>query len=53
MVVAGDNRIRVLEGLVALMGPKPAAKPPKKITKRALAGGASASGSSSGPARRR
>ena len=53
VLVAGGFRIRVLEGLVALMGPKPAAKPPKK-TKRALAGGASTSSrGSSGPALKR
>ena len=55
VLVAGVRRINVLEGLVAVMGFKPAAKPPKK-TKRALAGGASASSSgagSSGPALKR
>jgi WD40 repeat protein len=41
VLIAGENRIRMLEGLVALMGTKPAAKPPK--TKRAPASGASAS----------
>ena len=50
VLVAGDCRIRVLEGLVAAMGSKPAAKPPKKKkTKRALAGGASASSSGGAP----
>ena len=50
VLVAGDRRIRVLEGLVAAMGSKPAAKPPKKKkTKRALAGGASASSSGGAP----
>ena len=62
VLVAGDSRIRVLEGLVALMGPKPAAKPPKKKknsnNKRALTGGASncsssGGGGSSGPALKR
>ena len=64
VLVAGDRRIRVLEGLVALMGPKPAAKPPKgkmkknSNNKRALAGGASncsssGGGGSSGPALKR
>ena len=40
MLVAGDRRISVLEGLVAAMGSKPAAKPFKKTAKRALAGDA-------------
>ena len=52
-VTPADHFIKIChDELVALMGPKPAAKPPKK-TKRDLAGGASASGSSSGPALKR
>jgi len=48
VLVAVEPRIRVLEGLVAVvMGCKPAAKPPKKTT-RARAGGASASSSGAG-----
>jgi hypothetical protein len=53
VLVADDNCIHVLEGLVAVsMGSKPAPKPPKN-NKRALAGGASASSNSSGPALKR
>ena len=38
LVASDDTCICVLEGLVPLeMGPKPAAKPPKKVVKRALA----------------
>jgi glucose/arabinose dehydrogenase len=53
LLVGGDHRIRVLEGFpVALLGPKPSYKRPKRTNqqqqkekkKRALAGGASSTG---------